>query len=191
MSPAVIGPVPEGRDPEAYDRQRRRVLWSLPSGLYVIGSRGHLDGAERWNLMTANQVVQVSTSPKLVAVGVDADALTCALVRDGGVFAVSFVDRDDRALVRRFVKPVPVTDVVLAADGRPERLAAEPVIVAATGAPILTAAPAWIDCAVRHEVALGSHVLFVGEVLDVGGRADDADTPPVLRMEDTRMNYGG
>jgi flavin reductase (DIM6/NTAB) family NADH-FMN oxidoreductase RutF len=76
-------------------------------------------------------------------------------------------------------------------DARPAQLGGEPVIVAASGAPILAAAPAWIDCALRHEVELGSHVLFVGEVLDVGGRTDDADVRPVLRTEDTRMNYGG
>lgn len=189
MSASVIGPVPDGRDPDQYDRQRRRVLWSIPSGLYVIGSHGHLDGAERWNLMTANQVVQVSTDPKMVAVGVDVTALTAALIRTGGAFAVSFVDREDRALVRHFVKPV--LDVTLSSEGRPEAMGGEPVVTAATGAPILAAAPAWIDCALRHEVALGSHVLFVGEVLDVSARADDSDTRPVLRMEDTRMNYGG
>jgi len=189
MSASVIGPVPEGRDPEDYDRQRRRVLWSLASGLYVIGSHGHLDGAERWNLMTANQVVQVSTDPKMVAVGIDAAALTCALIRQSAVFAVSFVDREDRALVRRFVKPV--AEVRVGGDGHLEQMGGEPVRQAASGAPILSAAPAWIDCAVRHIVELGSHVLFVGEVLDVGGRVDETDATPVLRMEDTRMNYGG
>jgi flavin reductase (DIM6/NTAB) family NADH-FMN oxidoreductase RutF len=189
VSAPVVGPVPEGRDPDAYDKQRRRVLWSLPSGLYVIGSHGRLGGAERWNLMTANQVVQISTAPKLVAVGVDATALTSALISAGGAFTVSFVDREDRALVRRFVKPV--AEVTLGGDGRPEAMGGEPVLTAASGAPILAAAPAWIDCGVRHEVALGSHVLFVGEVLDVGGRTDEADNRPVLRMEDTRMNYGG
>jgi flavin reductase (DIM6/NTAB) family NADH-FMN oxidoreductase RutF len=189
VSGPVIGPVPDGRDADAYDKQRRRVLWSLQSGLYVIGSHGHLDGVERWNLMTANQVVQVSTDPKMVAVGIDGTALTCVLIRAGGAFAVSFVDREDRALVRRFVKPV--SEVALGPDGRPEAMGGEPVVTAASGAPILAGAPAWIDCAVRHEVALGSHLLFVGEVLDVGGRAEDADARPVLRMEDTRMSYGG
>jgi hypothetical protein len=35
----IVGPVPEGRDPEEYDKLRRRVMWTMPSGLYVIGSR--------------------------------------------------------------------------------------------------------------------------------------------------------
>ena len=48
---------------------------------------------------------------------------------------------------------------------------------------------AWLDCEVRHRLDLGSHLLFVGEVVAVGG--PDGAMPPVLRMEDTRMNYGG
>ena len=46
----IVGPVPAGHDPEEYDKLRRRVLWKMPSGLYVLGSR---DG-ERRNLMTLN-----------------------------------------------------------------------------------------------------------------------------------------
>ena len=53
---AVIGPVPEGQDPEAYDRLRRRVLWSLPTGLFVIGSRAE----GRRNLMTATCITQLA-----------------------------------------------------------------------------------------------------------------------------------
>jgi hypothetical protein len=49
-----IGPFPADIDtPEAeaeYDKLRRRVLWSLPYGLYVVGSRL---GIQR-NLMTLN-----------------------------------------------------------------------------------------------------------------------------------------
>ena len=49
---------------------------------------------------------------------------------------------------------------------------------------------AWLDCEVRAELALGSHSLFVGEVVGFGF-ADGGEEAPVLRMEDTRMNYGG
>ena len=36
---------------------------------------------------------------------------------------------------------------------------------------------------------MGDHTLFLGEVADAGFQKPE-DTP-VLRMEDTRMNYGG
>ena len=59
----------------------------------------------------------------------------------------------------------------------------------ATGAPILDQAPAYIDCEVRQHVDVGNHTFFIGEVVDCGFQMDEATE--VLRMEDTRMNYGG
>ena len=188
---SVVGPVPGGRDPDAYDRLRRRILWAMPAGLYVVGSRGGRgpDGVAR-NLMTCNWCQQVSVRPKMLAVSIDGEAVTAGLVRAGGVFSVNLLDREDRAIVRRYVKPV--TDAVLDAEGRVTSMAGQPTVEAATGAPILAGAAAWLDCEVRHEVPLGSHVLFVGEVVDAGVGAGGADgLERVLRMEDTRMSYGG
>jgi flavin reductase (DIM6/NTAB) family NADH-FMN oxidoreductase RutF len=161
----------------------------MPSGLYVIGSRAELDGRLRWNLMTANLVVQVATDPKLVAAAVESASLTCRLVESGGCFSVNMVARDDRELVRRFVKPLPVVDVTCDQHGEVTALAGHPVTVAETGAPILDRAPAWLDCRVRERLPLGSHTLFVGTVVGFGGPT--GEIPPLLRMEDTRMNYGG
>ena len=59
----------------------------------------------------------------------------------------------------------------------------------ASGAPILDMAVAYLDCEVRQAVPCGLHTLFVGEVVDAGFQK--AEDTPVLRMEDTRMNYGG
>ena len=50
----VIGPVPAGRDPEAYDRMRRRVLWSLPTGLYVLGTRSPSASGDHGNRSTTS-----------------------------------------------------------------------------------------------------------------------------------------
>jgi len=58
-----------------------------------------------------------------------------------------------------------------------------------TGAPIFSEALAFIECSVTHAVPLGSHTLYVGELVDCGFQGD-ADRLPA-RMEDTRMRYGG
>ena len=171
------------------DRLRRRVLWAMPTGLYVIGSRAEVEGAVARNLMTASLVMQVAVEPKLVAVAVDATAVTHRLVVAGGCFSVSLLVREDRAVVRRFVKPLPADATVVDGQGRAVAMAGEEVFEQATGAPILRRAPGWLDCRVRHRLDLGSHSLFVGEVVAVGG--PDGDLPAVLRMEDTRMSYGG
>ncbi len=183
-----VGPIPEGADPDAYDRLRRRVLWSFPTGLFVIGSAGVLDGERRHNLMTANLVVQVATDPKLVAVAVETTAVTKRLIEAGRGFSVSMLRREDRAIVRRFAKPV--TDVTADDDGIPLEMAGQRVRIATTGAPILVGAPAWVDCRLHSIERLGSHDLCIGEVVDVDGPEADARVE-VLRMEDTRMNYGG
>jgi hypothetical protein len=51
-----IGPYPPGTETDAekgeYDKLRRRVLWKMPYGLYLIGSRGNEPHLKC--LMTAN-----------------------------------------------------------------------------------------------------------------------------------------
>ena len=174
----IVGPVPEGRDPEQYDKLRRRVLWTMPSGLYVIGSRH----GDRMNAMTANWVSQLSFDPKVVGVSVERTALTHELIQAGGVFTVNLIDREDRAIVRKFTKPVEV-------DGEARTLNGFAFHQAPGGAPVLDTAVAWIDCRVSEMLPLGGSTLFVGEVTDAGFQK--AEDTPVLRMEDTRMNYGG
>src|ERR1700736_3360329 len=98
-----VGPFPEGADPEEYDKLRRRVLWKMPSGLYLVGSRS-ADGQTR-NLMTLNWATQLSFDPKLVGIGVERTAVSYGLISDGRVFSLCLLDREDRAVVRKFVKP--------------------------------------------------------------------------------------
>ncbi len=177
-----IGPFPPGCDTaeqrQEYDKLRRRVLWAMPYGLYVLGSRAD----DRRNGMTINFVTQVGFDPKLVAVSVEKGSFTHQLVTEGRVFSLNLIDREDRALVRKFTKPVEV-------DLEASTLNGFPFHDGVTGAPILDQAVAYVDCEVRHQLDVGSHTLFVGEVVDAGFQKPE-DTP-VLRMEDTRMNYGG
>lgn len=173
-----VGPFPEGVDPEEYDKRRRRVLWTLPYGLYIVGSRA----GERRNGMVLNWATQVSFEPKLVGIGVEHGALTHELITEGGAFTLCTVDREDRAIVRKFTKPVEVDTDAMTLNGFAFH-------DGTTGSPILDASPAWIDCEVRQQVETGGHTFFIGEVVDAGFQKDE-DTP-VLRMEDTRMSYGG
>ena len=47
---------------------------------------------------------------------------------------------------------------------------------------------AWMDCEVRHAIDLGTHTLFVGELVDGAILLDEARS---ASMSDTRMKYGG
>ncbi len=165
-------------EPDDYDRLRRRVLWSMPSGLYLVGSAA---GGQA-NLMTANWITQVANEPKLMAVAVEVHATTHHLIEEGGAFSVNILAREDRAVIRRFVKPAQW-------DAEASTLNGFAVRRAVTGAPIFVGAAGWLDCHLVHSMGLGSHTLFVGEIVHCG--QDQPEASPILRMEDTRMNYGG
>lgn len=152
-----------------------RVTWKIPNALALVGSRA---GDER-NAMTTSWITQVSMEPVLIGVGVDNAAVTHRLIREGGAFTVNLWDAADTKVFVKFSKPAAYADGAL--NGRPVR---EEV----TGAPVFAEAVAWMDCAVRHAFDLGSHTLFVGEVV-AAGVADDEARP--ASMADTRMKYGG
>ena len=138
------------RDGDEYDKLRRRVLWTMPYGLYVLGSRA----GDRRNGMTMNFVTQVATEPKLVGVGITKEALTHELVSEGRVFALNLLNREDRAIVRKFVKPAEV-------DVGSRTLNGFPFHEGKTGAPILDQAVAYLECEVRIPVDCGSHTFFM------------------------------
>ena len=178
LSTGPVGPFPPGSDPDEYDKLRRRVLWAMPYGLYVVGSRA----GDRRNGMTLNWVTQLSFDPKLLGVAVENGALTADLIAQGGGFSLNIIDREDRAIVRKFTKPVEVDTAAGTLNGFAFH-------DGATGAPILDMALAYVECEVRQQVPTGSHTLFIGEVVGAGFQKPE-DTAP-LRMEDTRMIYGG
>ena len=175
-----VPPFPDGVDPDEYDRLRRRVLWKMPSGLYVVGAT---DKGERRNAMTCNFATQLSFDPKWIGIGVEAEAFTHELIVAAGVFALCLIDREDRAIVRKFTKPVAVDLDAHTLNGFAY------IDGPQTGAPVLAQAAAYVECDVRQTVAIGNHTLFLGEVVNAAFLKDEETE--ILRMEDTRMNYGG
>jgi flavin reductase (DIM6/NTAB) family NADH-FMN oxidoreductase RutF len=133
--------------------------------------------------MTLNWCTQVSFDPKLLGISVEKSAVTRELVSGGGAFTVCTIDREDRAIVRKFTKPVEVDVDTGTLNDFPFHDGP------ATGVPVLDQAVAFIECSVREQVDCGGHTFFVGEV--VNAQFQKAEDTPVLRMEDTRMSYGG
>jgi flavin reductase (DIM6/NTAB) family NADH-FMN oxidoreductase RutF len=157
------------------DELLNKVTWKIPNALVLVGSRS---GDER-NGMTTSWVTQVSMEPVLIAIGVDKHAVTHRLISAGGSFTVNLWDANDTRVFVKFSKPA-------IADG--SMLNGRPVRTATTGAPVFDEAIAWLDCELRQQHDLGTHTLFIGEVVDVGIRDDDARS---AAMSDTRMKYGG
>jgi flavin reductase (DIM6/NTAB) family NADH-FMN oxidoreductase RutF len=157
------------------DELLNRVTWKIPNALALVGSRS---GDER-NAMTTSWITQLSMAPVLIGVGVDNSSVTHRLITGGGSFTVNLWDAADTKVFVKFSKPA--TDDGATLNGRP-------VHAAATGAPVFDEAVAWLDCAVRHTIDLGTHTLFVGEVVDAAVGDDEARP---ASSQDTRMKYGG
>ena len=152
-----------------------RVTWKIPNALALVGSAA---GGER-NGMTTSWITQLSMEPVLIGVGVDNSAVTHRLITAGGSFSVNLWNAEDTRVFVKFSKPA--TDDGATLNGRP-------VHAEVTGAPVFDEAIAWMDCSVRHTLDLGTHTLFVGEVVAAGIRDDEARS---ASMADTRMKYGG
>ncbi len=166
---------------DQFDRLRRRIFWLMPSGIYVVGSRHN----EQRNLMNLNWATQVSMDPVRLGIGVKKSAFTHQLIADGGCFTLNFLPREDRTLARKFVKPT-------AWNPEDSTLNGFAVFEAPSGAPVLECAVAYLDCQVWEAIDAGDHTFFIGDVNHGHLNSEnDENSPEVLRMEDTRMNYGG
>ena len=152
-----------------------KVAWKIPNALALVGSCA---GEER-NAMTTSWITQLSMEPVLIGVGVDNDAVTHRLISEGGSFTVNLWNADDTRVFVKFSKPA--VDDGSTLNGRRVR-------AATTGAPVFEEAVAWIDCEVRRQLDLGTHTLFIGEVVDAGINDDEAKAASI---GDTRMKYGG
>jgi flavin reductase (DIM6/NTAB) family NADH-FMN oxidoreductase RutF len=157
------------------DELLNRVTWKIPNALALIGSRA---GDER-NAMTASWITQLSMAPVLIGVGIDNEAVTHRLISEGASFTVNLWSAEDTRVFVKFSKP---------AEDDGSHLNGRAVRDATSGAPVFEEAAAWMDCEVRHTLDLGTHTLFVGEVVDAAIN-DDAVRP--ASMSDTRMKYGG
>ena len=153
------------------------VTWSIPNVLCLIGSRH----GDEWNGMTQSWVTQVSMEPVLIAISVDQKAVTNRLIRGGQAFSVNLWDREDTRVFRKFSTPAEM-------DG--QALNERPVRTGVTGVPIFEEAIAWLECRLTEAIDVGTHDLFLGEVVDAGFSEGGRDAG-VARMEDTRMKYGG
>jgi flavin reductase (DIM6/NTAB) family NADH-FMN oxidoreductase RutF len=154
-----------------------KVMWAIPNILCLVGSRS----GEEWNGMTTSWVTQVAMEPVLIAISVDAHAVTHRLITEGEAFTINLWDRDDTRTFVKFSKPAVRDGNTL--NGRPVRLGE-------TGAPIFEEAIAYIDCRLWRTVDCGSHSIFIGEVVDCAFQSE-GEEKKVARIEDTRMKYGG
>lgn len=127
--------------------------------------------------MTANAVSSVSLDPLLVLVCVERDTQMSELVADTGVFGLSILAADQREISDRFAVPDRPTGAT--------QFSNLGTTTAATGAPLLAGALAWVDCRVWACYDGGDHLIVVGEVAETALAEADTDALVYFRGDYT------
>lgn len=154
-----------------------QVTFKIPNALALVGSRS----GDTWNGMTTSWITQLSMDPVLVGIGVDNKAVTHRLISESGAFSVNLWSPEDTRVFVKFSKP---------ADKDGMSLNERPVREGTTGVPVFEEAVAWFECEVRQSHDLGTHTLFIGEIVAAGADPDHDDSRAAA-ISDTRMKYGG
>ncbi|NDZ81440.1 flavin reductase family protein [Streptomyces sp. SID10853] len=137
----------------------RRVLGHFASGVTVITAHDE-DGPAGFACQSFSSL---SLDPPLVAFMVARTSTTWPRIARAGFFCVNILGADQGGLCRSFA--------VSGAD-KFAGVAHEPA--PATGAPLLTGVPAWIDCRIHAVHTGGDHLIVVGRVESLGG-ADEGE----------------
>jgi flavin reductase (DIM6/NTAB) family NADH-FMN oxidoreductase RutF len=168
------------------ENDARPALDMMNYGMYVIGSRGPAG----LNIMAAHWLMQVSFSPRMVALSLENDARTLANIRETRVFSVNIMGEDSTGLIASFLQPSDPGKVrgrQALGRGAVDKLAGVPHKTLATGCPVLKAALAWFECEVEGGLPTGDHTLIVARITD-GGQINHGKP---LRDDDLGWTYSG
>ena len=157
------------------EQAKKTALLMIPYGLQVLGARE----GDKMTLATVNWTTQCSFKPPQVVIGVKGDSGAHALVKSSKVFSLSFLGTGQRNIAFAYFKHVEPEG------GKMGGFAYETSSV--TGCPIVSDAPAWVECKVIGFHEYGDHSVVVGEVMEAGLKQE---TEP-LTLKEIGAKYGG
>lgn len=138
-----------------------KILHKISYGLYIISS---VNG-DKFNGQIANTVFQITSDPPTIAVSINKDNFTHDFILDSKVFTVSILSTEaPMKFIGRFgFKCGRDIDKFEDMDYKPGK----------TGAPIvLENSIAYLEAKVINSLDVGTHTLFVGEVVDAQALKD-------------------
>lgn len=156
------------------------ALHMLPYGFYAISSA---DGEGDVNIMVANWLMQVSFTPRMLALGLARKAVSYGLVQKGRVFGVNVFRQEDRDAVMGFTK---------SRKTNPDKVAAASYTLSPNlEVPVVEGAAAHIEVRVKEIVQTGGdHDVVIGEV--VGAQVFKEGEPgETLSLPDLGWSYAG
>jgi flavin reductase (DIM6/NTAB) family NADH-FMN oxidoreductase RutF len=157
------------------EEAKKNILRAVPYGLYVIGVKNGNDS----HAFTGSWLSQCSMKPPRVMLGVRHGTHSLDMLKEGKVFSVNFLSKQDKKIFEQFFKPTPASgnrfgDVAFHHAQK-------------TGAPVIDQAVQFLECEVKNIFEAGDHSVVIGEV--VGAEVLKNEAP--LVMSDTPWHYGG
>ncbi len=156
------------------EKAKKQALLMIPYGLFVLGAA---NGGNQ-TAATINWVTQASFNPPLVVVGLKRDSSSHAMVKESKVFTLSILATGQKAIAGAFFRHVEPKD------GKFGDYAFE---AGRNGAPIISDAPAAVECEVVGFHEVGDHSVVIGKVTDAHIKRDSEP----LTMKETGWQYGG
>jgi flavin reductase (DIM6/NTAB) family NADH-FMN oxidoreductase RutF len=148
----------------------------LTLGVYVIG----VAHDSRRDAFTAAWVMQVSYDPLLLAVSINPENASHAILQASGGFAVSVLKTGQLELARHFgTRSGRGHDKLAGVAWRPGH----------KGAPVLPEALAYFECELDSRAPAGDHEIAIGRV--IGGQILDCDAAPMTYAETGSMDGSG
>jgi flavin reductase (DIM6/NTAB) family NADH-FMN oxidoreductase RutF len=129
--------------------------------------------------LTVTAFSSLTADPPEVFVSVYRKTRTHPLIVQSGIFCVNFLAPDMVEISNRFAGRMP--DI--------ERFAGMAHHTAATGAPVLDDAIAFLDCELAHAFEAADHTIFVGRVRACG--VQNPDATPLLYFNGKYRELGG
>jgi len=144
--------IQEAEEGEICREAINKALRLISYGLYIVSS--HKDG--KINGQCANTVFQITSDPVKIAVGINKNNLTHEYLTASQVFSVGILDTEGLQLVRNFgFQSGRNTDKFNQIDYERGTL----------GVPLIKKCLANLECKVVGSLDLGTHTLFIGEVV--------------------------
>ncbi len=156
------------------EQAKKNILRKIPHGLYICGVK---DG-EDVNGFTVSWLMQASFKPPLVVNCVKQDSKSHEMIKNSGVFAISFLDAEQKNLAQKFFQPLRRVG---------NKFEDVEFYLGETGCPIISDSLGYIECRVVGAVDQGDHTVYVGEVITAGVHREGES----LRLETTGWQYGG
>jgi flavin reductase (DIM6/NTAB) family NADH-FMN oxidoreductase RutF len=144
----------------------------LTQGVYVVG----VAHGEARNAFTAAWVMQVSYDPLLLALSINPEHSSYALLEESRAFSVNVLKKGQLDLAARFGRSHSPNNL-----DSPNKLTSTEWTADRFGLPLLGEALAWFGCRVASEHPAGDHRLVVGKVFD--GKLLDAKAEPMSYRE--------